>query len=220
MPTTVSFESYDEFQVGDGMLGFQLRQTDGRRARNLGLQSIATFTRIDRRGEVLEILGRERIQISSIKGYETLPISFKVREPGLYRADVVFTDRSGQRLGRYGTYTRLLPLVAQPPRLALNARFFRPGQTVFGRIENFGTTSIFYGAPYSIERWNRSTWITAPESPRGPWIRKLFATRPGGTGACSAFQIPDTIPPGTYRMVKPIRSGADGPLMAKFEIRP
>jgi hypothetical protein len=219
LPNTLRFSANDAFQVDEGTLGFSLRQSDGHRTEELGVTANTMLMRIDRRGEMLEPVGRFQERLSTLKGFETFPISFEVDKPGLYRAKVVFEDDSGKLLAHYGAYFRLLRLVLHPPRLALNTRSLRPGQMVFGRVENFGTTSISYGAPYSIERWDGSTWITAPESPRGPWKRLLYVTRSGGTGACSTFQIPDTMQPGTYRMVKPIRSGTDGPLMARFEIR-
>jgi len=216
-PATVSIQAYDEFQVGDGWLGFQLRQTEGRRTRPLGMLAIATFARIDYRGRVLKVLNRtQQTHISTLKGYETLSLSSEVNTPGLYRSDISFQSPSGASLGRYGAYTRVLPLRMRPPRLVLNARQFLPGEKVLARVENFSQGWISYGVPYSIQRWDGSAWTRAPESPRS-FIKPLYGSGPGSTGPCLPFGISTTMPAGTYRMVKSIRtSGGPQTLHAEF----
>jgi hypothetical protein len=220
-PSTVSLRARDPFQVDEGELGFSFHQNEGRRSPELSLEVHAEFARIDRRGRTLEKLGEGEIRIGSIKGYESVSVSIRIGRPGLYRAVLWIGSRGGQTLGRYRAYTRLLPLVVRSPRLALNARAFDPGERLLARVENFSARSVSYGVPYSIDRWNGLAWEKAPESPDGPWIKPLYRSRPGGTGPCLSFRVPETMPAGTYRMAKPIRS-EEGPatLFARFEVRP
>jgi len=90
-------------------------------------------------------------------------------------------------------------------RLALNSGSYGPESTVFARIENFGTATVRYGAPYVIERLEGSTWVRAPESPR-VFILPLWGAGPGRTGidSCSRFWIPPSMRPGRYRMTKEV----------------
>lgn len=217
-PETVLFQALDTFQVGKGRIGFLLRQSDGRRSEPIEITAAAKFERIDRHGNVLQTLGALHTPISSIKGYETVPLSLDVSRPGLYRANVSFEDGAGNRLGSFGAYSRVLPLVHQPPRLGLNARELNPGERLLARVENFSRNTVTYGVPYSIERWNGLTWEKAPESPDGPWIMPLYRSRPGGTGPCLPFPIPQTMPAGTYRFVKAISMKGPRRLVAEFEV--
>lgn len=217
-PETTQFRPFDEFQVGEAEIGFALRQSNGHRTDPLDLTVVATFTRIDRQGNAVESIGRVETQVSSVKGYETISFSRKVSRSGFYRAGIFFWDSRFQSLGKYAAYFRLLSLRIQPPRLALNGRAFKPGDRILARVENFSNESISYGVPYRIERWNGAAWTNAPESPGGPWIRPLYRSRSGSTGPCLPFGIPLSMPPGTYRMVKPIRGKS--PLFARFEVLP
>lgn len=219
LPDTLRFRANDEIQVGEGPLGFSLRQSDGHRSEDLGLSAKTTLLRIDRHGRVLQTLAEAQTQVASVKGYETISFSFDPAKPGLYRADIAFQDSSATRLGRYGTYFRILPLVFQPPRLALNARTFQAGELLLARVENFSRSPISYGVPYSIDRLQGGAWDKAPESPDGPWIMPLYGAKSGGTGPCLPFQIPDEMEPGRYRVVKPIATSRGGRrLFAEFTV--
>jgi hypothetical protein len=216
-PETTRFRQFDEFQIGEAEIGFALRQSNGHRTDPLGLTVIATFTRINRQGNLVESIGRIETQVSSIKGYETISFFRKVSRPGFYRVGIFFWDNRLLSLGKYGAYFRLLPLRIRPPRLALNARTFKPGDQVLARVENFSSESISYGVPYRIERLDGAAWMRAPESP-GRFIKPLYRSGPGSTGPCLPFGIPPSMPSGTYRMVKPIRF--ESPLFARFEVLP
>ncbi len=143
----------------------------------------------------------------------------------MYRLTVVFQSKSGRKLGGYGFYSRVVA-VTKHARLSLDSDTYVPETTVFGRLENFGTDPIFYGARYAIERLEGSTWVTAPESPR-VFILPLYSTEAGATSSCSPFWIRPTMS-GRYRMTKGITYGVWPPssnnrpvvLTAEFDIVP
>ena len=219
LPDTLRFRANDEFQLRKGALGFSLYQSNGHRSEDIDLTATTTLFRINRRGSVLTTLAEAKTHVASVKGYETIPLSFDRETPGLYRADVAIEDGSGVRLGRYGAYFRILPLVFQPPRLVLNSSALAPGERLLARVENFSRKMVSYGVPYSIDRWRNGAWEEAPESPDGPWIMPLYGGRPGSTGPCLPFGIPPTTEPGRYRMVKQIRaSGGSRTLFAEFTV--
>jgi hypothetical protein len=141
-------------------------------------------------------------------------------KPALYRLTVVFDSARGKRLASFQRYFRVVePTVHR--RLALNAPSYQPGQTVFARVENFGTEVAAYGVPFAIERLDAGGWGIAPESPDGSWILPMLASGPGETGPCTGFLIPPEMPPGHYRMSKElIRDSAGETLTAEFDVHP
>jgi hypothetical protein len=154
--------------------------------------------------------------------------SFEVSgEPAFYRATIAFHGASGQRLGKFSSYYRVMP-ADQEARLSLNATANRPGTSVVARLENFGSVPMTYGAGYRIERLEGSTWGLAPESPRGPVIAIAYVTPPGRSGStCLYFSVPDSMPAGRYRMVIEanlpswaMRKSAKRTLTAEFDVVP
>jgi hypothetical protein len=137
------------------------------------------------------------------------------KNPTAYRVTVVFRNKSAHKLGGFGFYFRVVTPI-QNVRLGLNSSSYSPEQTVFGRIENFGTETVRYGAPYVIERLEGTTWVTAPETPR-VFIMPLYGASPGKSGSpCSSFWIPPAMASGRYRMSKEINRAIK--LMAEFDI--
>ncbi|HYH53579.1 MAG TPA: immunoglobulin-like domain-containing protein [Solirubrobacterales bacterium] len=155
---------------------------------------------------------------------------FAVSEkPAFYRATIAFHGASGKKLGELSSYHRVMR-ADQEARLRVNAAAYRLGTSVVGRVENFGSVPITYGAGYRIERLEGSTWRLAPESPRGPVIAIAYVTSPGRTGSgstCLYFPVPDSTPPGRYRMVIEaslpswdMRNPAERTLTAEFDVVP
>lgn len=213
---------------GGGQVGVALAPYQGQ---GIGLSWIATTTlvEIDRKGRSLGKPRRSVERVGWLKPYWGRSFGFAVsNDPAFYRVTIAFRDTSGKRLGRFGFYYRVLPSTSQA-RLRLNASSYSRGTTVFGRVENFGSSSVGYGVAYSIERLEGENWVVAPESPRGPWNLIGFTSPPAGTGnRCSAFGIPGSMPPGRYRMVKnvdlpawpPARRPVDLTLTAEFDVLP
>lgn len=185
------------------------------------------MTRIQANGESV---GRERVRHRTVvRPHEgTIDLSFSVSaRPALYRVEIEFENMSGKRLGRYSQYFRVVPIVRRA-RLGIESSAYHAGETVYARIENFGTTLVAFGVPYSVERYDGSTWTKAPESPKGPWILPLLLVQSGYAGGCFGFRTPVSMPPGLYRIVKGVEYPAVKPgghdshatLTAEFEVVP
>lgn len=122
---------------------------------------------------------------------------------GFYRFDIQFANRSGDLLGSYSAYLR----VVRPfwkARLGLSGRTFHPGALVLSRVENFGTETVMYGEDFSVQRFENDSWAHVPDLARGPWFMWLGAAGPGASGRCSALRLPNDVAPGQYRIVKEV----------------
>jgi hypothetical protein len=177
----------------------------------------ATLTSVNRHGHSVKAIRSSRKRIRAISR-STLPgIEIQVDDtPAFYRLTIGIQGDAGQKLGDFGYYFRVVPPV-HDTRLGLNSGSYRPEQTVFARVENFGTEHIHYGADYRISRLEGTRWVKAPESP-GRFIKPLYGTPPGAIGKCFQFWVPPAMPPGRYRMTKSIH-WLD-PINAEFDVVP
>jgi hypothetical protein len=129
---------------------------------------------------------------------------------GLYRADALFEERDGIRLGRYSEYFR-----AAPSRfgvhIALSSLQVIPGESVSARLENTGVVTVSSGYGYGIERFSGVSWEVDPslQSERlAP--RVLVILRPPAIFDCLQIPIPTSQAPGLYRFTKEVGSGGAG----------
>jgi Big-like domain-containing protein len=189
--------------VGGGWVGYSLsvKRGVGAGVVHLGWRVKTELSRINRFGDEVESIRVWRRQIGVLSDRNATGVRFKLgNEPGLYRLLTVIRNGRGKTLGGFGYYARVVAPKADA-RLVLNASIFGPGQTVLGHVENFGTDRATYGAGLTIERLEGSTWSVAPESPRGPVPAIAYAVLPGmSANRCSSFTVPETMPPGHYRM--------------------
>lgn len=190
--------------IGGGDAGYQLIADPSTAGAQLDWRTTATLARIDRRGELLEVEGRLTKDVGFLAPGEDGGLRFALgAEPGLRRIVVVFRSKEGAKLGGFGFYLRVVA-GRRNVVLGLDARSYRPGQTVRGRIENFGTELVGYGYPYAIESRVNGQWGPAPVKV-GPFLMPLFHANPGEAGKiCTSFEVPRSLPPGRYRMVKTI----------------
>ena len=188
------------------------------------------MVRVDWKGRPVKPLDQLRRRVHSLGSGHGAAAGFEVgAQPAPYRLTVVFRSDTGKRLGAFGMYFRVVTPTSNT-RLTLNATSYRPGSTVFDRIENFGTSTALYGESYTIEKWDGVAWSPAPETPRA-FILPLYSV-PGGKAGddCSPFNIPPSMPPGYYRMVKSVEYSHGWPglspghrqtvLTAEFEVHP
>jgi hypothetical protein len=207
-------KTYAPLVVGEGTVGYSLALRFGSEPVSAQWDIATTLSRVDRVGRVMEVLMRSERRVGTIGSGRGAGIKFSVGgDPAFYKVTVRFRDWAGHRLGGYGFYARVVA-PTQDARLRLNANTFRLGETVWERVENFGTTTATYGVGYSIERRSGSRWTLAPESPRGPVPAIMLFSLPGKTGhsSCSGFRIPPTMPPGRYRMAREVAFQAPRPI--------
>jgi hypothetical protein len=217
-----------ELVVGEGNIGFWLNLHNYSHPAHVNWEVIATLTEVDWRGRPIRTVDHLRRRLHQLGREYSADFEFPVSDPpAVYRVTAIFHSLSGRKLGGFGSYFRVVP-ATKHARYGLNSNIYHPGQTVFGRVEDFGTMPAAYGVPYWIERLDGTTWTKAPESPRGPWIMPLLYSGSGMAGKCDGFRIPTTMPPGRYRMAKeneyvnwPARFGRhQTTLTAEFEVSP
>lgn len=215
--------------VGGGMIGYKLFLSRGAPAQHPNWTVITTLTRVNWRGRIAETHSHARRHVTTISRSRGAGVEFRVNRYAFpYLLTVVFRNQAGKELGEYGFYFRVVDATANA-HLGLSAPSYRPGSTVFARVENLGSSPVSYGAPYAIEHLDGATWSKAPESPPGPWIMPLYLTAGGMTeNGCHSFWIPPTMPPGRYRISKEAqfpalrRPASDEPrlLNGEFDITP
>jgi hypothetical protein len=200
-PKNVRIAFSGQLIVDEGLAGYTLTHRRRGSSVHLDWDTETVLARVDWRGRTTAIEDRARKHVAGLWKSHGGGVGFSIdRRPGAYRLTVTFSSHSGRRLGEIGSYFRVVE-PTKKTQFRLNADSYRPEQTVFGRIENFGTAMIFFGAAYAIERLEGTEWITAPESPKA-FILPLYGTGAGRTGGCSPFRIPITMPAGRYRMSK------------------
>jgi hypothetical protein len=204
-PPALRLRLFPGLLVGEDSAGYWLYLERRRGSVRLGWEVTTTLVRVDWRGRELSIRARGHRRIGSLDSRLGVVGQFEIDgRPGVYRFTLEIARRSGEKLAQFSRYLRAVR-PTRKARLTLDAASYEPGETVFGRIENFGTTTVHFGAPYAIERFDGSGWVRAPESPRGPWIMPLYGLGPGEASPhCSRFWIPPTMPAGRYRMSKDV----------------
>jgi hypothetical protein len=202
-PSNLRLQWSPSLLVGGGKLGFTL-SAGQRKPLHLAWTASATFVQVNGKGKPIAKAKRRERYVGTMEPSASEHFQFLVSpKPAFYRVTIAFRGRAGRKLATFGTYYRMMrPFHRQ--RLATNASAYRAGNTVFARVENYGTLLVTYGVPYAVERLEGSAWVKAPESPDGPWIMPLLWSLPGESGECDGFRISSSMPAGTYRVVKEV----------------
>jgi len=195
-------ESLPQLAIGKQQIGFSL--TLRKKGPVLKRDWIVTTTleRVNSSGRPVEMLRRTRSEgLRVLSNRHDFGVSFWVEKPDLYRVSVSFNTADGREIGELGFYFRAVPRTHHA-RLVLDATTYRAGDTVLGRIENFGTDMVIRDGTYAIERLEGSTWTPTTVSPEGA-RQSIYSVIGGETGKdCIPFPIPSTMAPGHYRMTK------------------
>lgn len=191
--------------IGGGRSGYQLMWNANPR-----WDLTVNLARVDWRGRFLWQIGWRHLRLGEL-GPATIaePNIALPRKPGAYRSTIVIRSPSGRKLAAFGNYYRVIK-PALRTRLTLSSPTYRPGETLFARVENPGSAFVLFGQEYAIEKLEGESWVRAPESP-GAFVMPLYNVGPGRTsGHCSVFPIPTSMPPGRYRIAQEIVYGWQG----------
>ncbi|HEX2280291.1 MAG TPA: immunoglobulin-like domain-containing protein [Thermomicrobiales bacterium] len=94
-------------------------------------------------------------------------------------------------------------------RVGTDKRGYRPGETLFARVENLGTEPVRYRKPFAIDKLVNGAWIRV-----GPgdeiWLRDVARLGAGQAGECMAYRIPRGFGPGNYRVAKEVETVGSG----------
>lgn len=212
--------------MGGGEVGYSLYLESARHpgGQAAGWLVTAKLAEVDHQGRNVAKSRWRRLRIANSPFSQRL--AFRVsREPALYRLEIVFRNRSGKKLARYGEYFRVLESEIDA-NLVLPTTVFRPGELVVPRLVNRGTEPLFYGLHYTIESFDGTQWVTAKITPTGPVLAIGISSGPGEWASCWQFRIPPDAAPGLYRFVWSGSAGRNGrlngrnpfTLSAEFEI--
>lgn len=231
-PSSIRIKALPQLLVGGGEVGYQLHLRPGAKAAHPRWKIRTTLARVHLRKRLNVFVDATQRQLKTIGRTRGAGISFEVPdEPAYYLLNARFTNLAGRVLGSYRFYFRVVPVTTRA-RLVLNASAFARGSTVFGQIENLGTASISYGAGARIERFDGVSWIRPPELPPQPVPAILYLAHAGAASRCFAFDVPPSLAPGRYRMVKEVdfftlspttpslRGREVVPLTAEFDVVP
>lgn len=159
----------------------------------------ATLRAVDRRGRVMRVIDRRQRRLRTVKGPDRLKFLFAARHPGFYRVDIRFRRLGGARLGAYRGYFRVLRRSVDV-RLVTSGSVFRPGETVYGHLENRGASRITAPVYLGVERYEDGSWgaVEQPMSPNSV-RRPVWWLEPGEVSRCHGFPISAATLPGAYR---------------------
>ena len=212
----------DGLRVGKGLIGFRFfdEAVDVRRRLNWTIESI--LRPINASGS---LRGRPRSKIvhygaGLVRDFPGLRFSVSGR-PAFYRVDLVFRNRGGAVLGRFGAYFRSVrsQLIS---RITLSESEVAPGKTLFARVENLGTEAVLPQSSFRIERAEGAGWseIAGVHVPGiKPSIRTVLFG--GLAGPCVSYALPSDLPPGIYRVsnrISGLQDGSRRTLSARFRV--
>ena len=192
--------------VGRGGFGYRFfDDTYGRRERvTLDWDVTTTLSRIDRRGLVLRQVAAEEQSFGVVTAIDDMDFWFDIpARPtrALYRYDIEFVDRgSGEVLGRYADYVRVVPPTYHAG-IAVDRGRVRPGEKVYARVENRGTSWVSFGTMYEVQKREGGRWVEQ-DLGIGAWTLPLFLLEGGRTSDCMRYRVPADASPGRYRFVK------------------
>ncbi|HEX3734955.1 MAG TPA: immunoglobulin-like domain-containing protein [Solirubrobacterales bacterium] len=180
--------------VNGGKAGYQLQWDTNPR-----WDVTLTFARVNGGGKVVEQLGQRHLRLGELgPALITEPGFTMPGKPATYRTTLAIHSSTGRKLAEFGNYYRVIRPTVHV-HLAPDATIYRPGITVFARIENPGAAFILFGDGYAIEALEGDSWVPAPVS-QDHFVTPLSFVTPGTAGShCITFPIPTSIPTGRYR---------------------
>jgi hypothetical protein len=209
--------------VGPTTIGFSIYRDDRHpSSRGRGWNMASRLTLVRKNGAARRVLGTKQGSFDPIsrgnmrsKGVGGFHVSVR---PAFYRVDVEFEDGPNRHV-RYWNYYRVLRK-HRDLRLTLSDTSVRAGDALLWRFNNFGTTSVSYGLPYEIERFDEASGEWKLDSLTPPGFPSVgFYLGPGKAGDCQSLVLPAETPDGRYRLSKEARIGAGSPrLVSEFTV--
>jgi hypothetical protein len=183
--------------VGAGSAGYQF-QWD----RNPKWDITVNLAQVNAEGVVVLRIAERRLRTAAQRPAEVVEPHFGLPiRPGFYRTTLMIRTSSGRKVAKFGNYYRVVrPKIAAS--FVTDAATYRPGETVFARLDNRGAAFALFGEGFKVEGLQGETWGPLPEAP-GPYTTGLQFVAPGTTSNhCLPFPIPTTLPPGRYRLAQ------------------
>jgi len=159
---------------------------------------------VDSAGQAGGVVARGRWRVRRINAANEVKLFLRPPPiPGFYRYDIEIADFDGKLLASYGKHLRVERRFWKA-RLGLDDNEFHPGEQVLSRVENLGTTTVLFGAEFSIQRHKGGRWAGIRHPEGGLWLAWLRGMDSGLAGSCSSLRLPRDFPAGDYRIVKEV----------------
>lgn len=206
--------------ISGGSAGYQLQWDT-----NPNWDITVTFARVNWRGKVVQRLGQRHFRLGKLAPATiTEPHILLPGKPATYQTTLLIRSHSGHKLAEFGNYYRVIRTTVHTG-LVTDASAYRPGSTLFARLENPGATIVLFGEEFFVDKLEGEEWAPVPG---GPFLAPLQFVAAGTTSNhCIVFPIPDSIPAGKYRLSQEAViswASLDGQirpiLHAEFEVAP
>jgi hypothetical protein len=209
--------------VGGGWIGFGFSDSAIQQVRHLDWLVETRLSRVNRRGEIVSMLGVKRRRIGSIEGNRIKPFDHRVSgRPAFYRVDISFARLgTGEILGEYSDYSRVVR-----PRVDLRVEIERevvePGEIASAILVNEGTVTIeasSYDYGFVVQAFDGGKWVAVADTshPRLVPMRMQILSAGGQVKNCLRYLVPLDQPPGLYRFAGPTPAGSV--ITAEFEVK-
>jgi hypothetical protein len=194
--------------VNGGAVGFYLADVVTKQRRHLNWVIKTTLVKVNATGQPVGVIDRKVDHIATRniedgpRGRQRFHVS---ANPSNYRVDITIERRSGEKLGSFGEYFRVMKAKYKAVMRVSDGDVV-PGQTIRARIENLGTEPIAAGLSVSIDWHDGTQWIRLDKVYRGG---KVFDGRiyvsGGETGPCFNYKVPANLGYGKFRVTEEIR---------------
>ena len=208
-PHSLRLEPTSDLVVGKGPVGFRISAVgDGQRV-TLDWWAELSVAQVNQKGLAVNSLPVKRFWLGDAEMLSRKPRELTTAVParsGFYRSTLVVRSVSGELLGRYSEYARVVP-----PRVKVTLSLTRAtavaGETLHLRVQNQGTVGVTIGQTLSLERRAVNGWEHVPVG-SGFGAPYAFDISGGTVGPCERLLLPSALGPGGYRISKVVLVGS------------
>ncbi len=116
------------------------------------------MVKVSEAGSTERVIETHRARVEKLAPHRPLRLGLGVSgEPGFYRVEIVFRNRAGKLLGRFGEYRSILA-GSLDVRFSLDTTAVHPGETIDPRLENIGAAYLSFGLGARIEVLQAGGW--------------------------------------------------------------
>lgn len=177
---------------------------EGARVLDLGWRALAVARVVDTHGRAKRVAGSRHWRVNRVKDLDPLEIAFPAEHPGFYRVDLRIATLDGRRQVAYRDYFRVLRR-SNDVSIRVSAGSVRPGETIWGLLENRGAGQLSTRGYLDLERTEGDAWAPVPLPPTPRSVMGVgWIIGPGEVGWCQRFDVPADAVPGRYRFSTPV----------------
>jgi hypothetical protein len=179
-------------------------KNEGARVLDLDWRASAVARAVDARGRAGAVVGRRHWRAHRIKDLSPLEIAFPADHPGYFRVDLRIATLDGRRHLAYRDYFRVLRR-SNEVGVRVSAESVRPGEPVWGLLENAGAGQLSTLGYLELERAEAGAWVSVPLPPTPRSVMGVrWVIGPGEVGWCQRFDVPADAVSGLYRFSTPV----------------